>query len=60
VWLYTIQVGDSISGVAIRFGTTTEELLILNPEYVDHRNLVRAGSQMIMPCTPIAATENRC
>lgn len=60
VWLYTVQVGDSMSGIAIRFGTTTAALLILNPEYLDHQNLVRAGAQMILPCTSIAATENRC
>lgn len=60
VWLYTVQVGDSMSGIAIRFGTTAAALLALNPEYVDHQNLVRAGAQMILPCTSIAATENRC
>lgn len=60
VWLYTVEIGDSISGVAIRFGTTTEELLALNPEYADNVNLVEAGSEMIVPCTPIAETEGRC
>jgi LysM repeat protein len=60
VWLYSVQVGDSISGVAIRFGTTTEELLVLNPEYRDNENLVQAGAQLIVPCTPIADSEDRC
>lgn len=60
VWLYTISGGDSLSGLAIRFGTTTEELLVLNPEYADNQNLVQAGAQMIMPCTPIALAEERC
>jgi len=60
VWLYEVQSGDSISGVAIRFGTTTEGLLALNPEYQDNVNLVEAGSELIVPCTPIADTEDRC
>jgi LysM repeat protein len=60
VWLYTIADGDSISGIAIRFGTTTEQLLAMNPEYADNQDLVEAGLQMIMPCTLIAAAEDRC
>lgn len=60
VWLYTVAEGDSISGLATRFGTTTEELLILNPEYAGNEDLVEAGAQMILPCTPIAVAEARC
>lgn len=60
VWLYTLIAGDSISGVAVRFGTTTEELLTLNPEYEDNEDLVEAGAELIVPCTPIAASEDRC
>lgn len=60
VWLYTLAEGDSLSGVAVRFGTTTEELLTLNPEYAENQNLVEAGAQLIVPCTPIATAEDRC
>lgn len=60
VWRYTIVDGDSLSGIAIRYGTTTEELLALNPEYAENEDFVEAGLQMIMPCTPIAAAEDRC
>jgi LysM repeat protein len=60
VWVYTIASGDSVSGLAIRFGTTTSELLSLNPEYADNQDLVEVGATMIMPCTPIAAAEDRC
>lgn len=60
VWLYDVQVGDSISGIAIRFGTTTERLLELNPEYQVNVNLIEAGAQVIVPCTPIAIAEARC
>ena len=60
MWLYATQVGDSLSGIAIRFGTTTEELLTLNPEYEGNEDLVEIGSQVILPCTPIATAEDRC
>lgn len=60
VWRYTIATGDSLSGLAIRFGTTEEHLLTLNPEYAENPDLVQVGSQIIMPCTPIAAAEGRC
>lgn len=60
VWLYTIAIGDSLSGLAIRFGTTTSEILALNPEYAANQDLVQVGSQVIMPCTPIATAEDRC
>ena len=60
VWLYTIGAGDSVSGLAVRFGTTTSELLALNPEYAGNQDLVEVGATMIMPCTQIAAAEDRC
>ena len=60
VWLYTLAEGDSISGLAIRFGTTDEELLALNPAFADNPDLVEVGAPMTMPCTPIAAAEDRC
>lgn len=60
VWLYEVEPGDSISGIAIRFGTTTERLLSLNPEYAANENLIRTGAQVIVPCTPIALAEERC
>lgn len=59
-WLYTVQAGESMSAIAIRFGTTTEELVRLNPEYADNEDLVEAGAPMIVPCTPIARGEGRC
>jgi len=59
-WLYTMAAGDSLSRIAIRFGTTTEDILTLNPEYADNQDLIEIGSPMILPCTPIAAAEDRC
>jgi LysM repeat protein len=60
VWQYTIADGDSISGLAIRYGTTTEAILALNPEYEDNQDLVESGAQVIMPCTPLAVAEGLC
>ncbi len=60
VWLYTVAVGDSLSGLAIRYGTTTDELLELNPAFAENQDLVEVGAPMTMPCTPIAAAEDRC
>jgi LysM repeat protein len=60
VWLYTVIEGDSLSRIAIRFGTTTDTILALNPAYADNQNLVQEGAEMILPCTPISASEDRC
>lgn len=59
-WLYTVAEGESLASIAIRFGTTTDEVLRLNPEYADNQDLVEVGAPVIMPCTPIAAAEDRC
>jgi LysM repeat protein len=42
--VYTIQSGDTLAGVASRFGTTVEKLLALNPE-IDPRSL-RVGQKI--------------
>lgn len=60
VWVHTVESGESISRIAIRFGTTTEEIIQLNPEYADNENLVREGAELILPCTPLAMQEGRC
>jgi hypothetical protein len=60
VWRYTIKAGESISTVAIRFGTSTDNLIALNPEYAGNQDLIQAGAQIIVPCTPLAVQEGRC
>jgi LysM repeat protein len=59
-WQYTIAPGDTISLVAIRYGTTTERLLELNPRYQADRDRVEIGEELVVPCTPAAVEEDRC
>ena len=39
---YTIQPGDTLSGIATKFRTTVNRLLALNPQIKD-KNLIYAG-----------------
>ena len=59
-WTYVVQSYDSISLIAQRYGTTTEILLDLNPEYRDNPDHVVPGDRVIVPCTEIAVREGRC
>lgn len=59
-WFYVIRDGDSISSLAIRYGTTTDRLLDMNPEYRTNPDLVIEGQRVEMPCTAIAEDEGRC
>jgi LysM repeat protein len=46
--LYTVKRGDSLSGIAVRFGTTVEDLLERNPQ-VDETRLINPGDQLVVP-----------
>jgi LysM repeat protein len=50
--LYTVQRGDSFTGIAVRFGTTTENLLARNPHIVDPA-LIYPGQQIVVPSEPV-------
>ena len=45
---YTIQSGDTLSGIASRYGTTVDTLMGLNP-YITNRNLIYAGNTLNLP-----------
>lgn len=45
---YVVQPGDSLSGIAQRFGLTVGELLAANPE-VDDPNQIQAGDELTIP-----------
>lgn len=46
--VYTIQTGDTLSEIAVRFGTTVEALLEANPQ-IEDPSLIFAGSQITIP-----------
>lgn len=45
---YTIQYGDTLSGIAYRFGTTVSALMEANP-YITNKNLIYAGKNLRIP-----------
>ena len=45
---YTIQRGDTLSGIASRYNTTVSELMGLNP-YITNANLIYAGNTLNLP-----------
>lgn len=59
-WTYTAIAGDSLSLIAARYQTTTEQLVQLNPDFQEDRNELVVGDQVVVPCTPIAINEGRC
>ena len=46
--LYTIAAGDALSGIAIRFGVTVDEIKLWNPEKIKNVNFIIAGQQIII------------
>lgn len=46
---YVVQRGETLSGIAARFGTTVEVLLNLNPGLEGNPNLIRVGQQLVVP-----------
>ena len=49
--MYTIQKGDTLSGIAQRQGTTVNELLKLNPN-ITNPNLIHTGNQLNLASQP--------
>ncbi len=45
---YTVQPGDTLSGIALQHGTTVDALMEANPEIVDP-NLIIVGQQLQVP-----------
>jgi len=45
--IYVVEVGDSLWGIAQKFGTTTEKIIALN-ELADPR-LIKSGQKLIIP-----------
>jgi LysM repeat protein len=53
---YTIQSGDTLTGIAAKFGTTIDDLLKLNPSIKDE-DTIYAGSILNLPATPVKTPE---
>lgn len=45
---YTIKYGDTLSGIAARYGTTVDKIMAANP-YITNRNLIYSGRQLRIP-----------
>lgn len=55
---YTIQRGDTLSGIAKKYGTTVDTLMSLNP-YIKNKNLIYAGKTLNLPGkTSVAKASN--
>ncbi len=59
-WIYVVRDFDSISGIAEHYGTTTETLLNLNPQYRANPDHIEEGDTVEVPCTSVARAEGRC
>lgn len=48
---YTIKPGDQLGKIALKFNTTTNRLLALNPKYKNNPNLIKVGDKITVPRT---------
>ena len=46
--IYTIAAGDALSGIAIRFGVTPQDIQMWNPGKIKNINVIIAGQQLII------------
>ena len=46
--IYKIAAGDALSGIAIRFGVTPEEIKLWNPDKIKNINTIYAGQSIII------------
>lgn len=54
--VYTVQSGDTLSGIALRLGTTVEQLAMLNN--ISNVNLIYAGQRLVIPaCRDTVASD---
>jgi probable HAF family extracellular repeat protein len=52
---YTVAAGDSLSGIAGRYGLTVDELVAANP-HVDDPNLIYVGDELEVPIVTVVGT----
>jgi len=49
---YTVQKGDTLSNIAIEYGTTVDALKALNPQITNSKSWVWEGQKIIVPAGP--------
>lgn len=49
---YTVLPGDNLTSIAYRYGTTVEEILLLNPIEIPYGNYLRRGQVIQVPVGP--------
>lgn len=42
-WLYCIKPGDTLSGIAVTYGTTVKKLMALNPDKITNPDFICSG-----------------
>lgn len=55
---YTVKWGDTLSGLAVKYNTTVNKLLALNPDIVD-RDLIYVGQVLVISGDPNKKTTNK-
>ena len=48
---YTVKSGDTLTAIALKYKTTVETLLKLNPG-IKNKNLIFVGDRILLPTTP--------
>ena len=48
-YIYTVKKGDTLSGIAKRYGTTVKELMFLNSERIKDPDLIIPGWRLLIP-----------
>lgn len=51
--LYTVQLGDTLTGIARRYNLTLEQMLQANPELRRDPDLILVGQQLVIPLSPV-------
>jgi putative chitinase len=54
---YTVREGDTLSGIAERYGVDLDDLIEANKDRVKDPNNLRVGQELRIPVTPVPASE---
>lgn len=54
---YTIKSGDTLSGIAKRFGTTVAAIAVANKDVIKNVNVIHTGDVITIPGAPATDTK---